>query len=85
MSSTTPGDEKNQSDPLALIFIYILTYLEEELAQKGSYVEPFRLPHYILIFEFRYLTWAEVRGTCCINGFEQLNATIQHHGKNYTK
>ena len=31
-SSTTPGDEKNQSDPLALIFIHILTYLDEELA-----------------------------------------------------
>ena len=32
MSSTTPGDEKNQSDPLALLFINILTYLEKELA-----------------------------------------------------
>ena len=34
MSSTTPGDEKDQSDPLALIFIHILTYLEEELAWR---------------------------------------------------
>ena len=34
MSSTTPGDEKKQSDPLALIFIHILTYLEEELAWR---------------------------------------------------
>ena len=34
MSSTTPGDEKKQSDPLALIFIHILTYLEEELARR---------------------------------------------------
>ena len=34
MSSTTPGDEKKQSDPLALLFIYILTYLEEELAWR---------------------------------------------------
>ena len=33
-SSTTPGDEVNQSDPLALIFIHILTYLEEELAWR---------------------------------------------------
>ena len=33
-SSTTPGDEKKQSDPLALIFIHILTYLEEELAWR---------------------------------------------------
>ena len=33
-SSTTPGDEKDQSDPLALIFIHILTYLEEELARR---------------------------------------------------
>ena len=33
-SSTTPGDEKDQSDPLALIFIHILTYHEEELAQR---------------------------------------------------
>ena len=33
-SSTPPGDERNQSDPLALIFIHILTYLEEELAQR---------------------------------------------------
>ena len=33
-SSTTPEDEKNQSDPLALIFIHILTYLEEELARR---------------------------------------------------
>ena len=32
MSSTTPGGEKNQSDRLALLFIYILTYLEKELA-----------------------------------------------------
>ena len=31
MSSTTPGDEENQSDPLALIFIHILTNPEEEL------------------------------------------------------
>ena len=31
-STTTTGDEKNHSDPLALIFIYNLTYLEEELA-----------------------------------------------------
>ena len=34
MSSTTPGDEKKQSDPLALLFIYILTYLEEELSWR---------------------------------------------------
>ena len=33
-SSTTPEEEKNQSDPLALIFIHILTYLEEELARR---------------------------------------------------
>ena len=33
-SSTTPGDEKNQFDPLALIFIHILTYIEEELAWR---------------------------------------------------
>ena len=32
MSSKTPGDEKNQSDPLALLFINNLTYLEKELA-----------------------------------------------------
>ena len=34
MSSTTPGDEKKLSDPLALLFIYILTYLEEELSWR---------------------------------------------------
>ena len=32
MSSTTPGDEKKPILSLALIFIHILTYLEEELA-----------------------------------------------------
>ena len=31
---SAPGDEKKQSDPLALIFIHILTYLEEELAWR---------------------------------------------------
>ena len=35
-STTTTGDEKNHSDPLALIFIYNLTYLEEELAWKHT-------------------------------------------------
>ena len=34
MFFTTPGDEKNKSDPLALVFIHILTYLEEELAWR---------------------------------------------------
>ena len=33
MSSTTPGDEKKQSDPLVLK-IHILTYLEEELVWR---------------------------------------------------